>query len=372
MKSYIFNTLRTGNNPFLKKTKQLLLKAQKQRINFRHALAQKIPQIIKPNIEIVTIALTSKCNLGCQGCSYGKDFMPLEYLTLSQVKELLDDMKTMGLDHVWFYGGEPIMINNSDLLEMVAYATKLGLISTLGTNAVLLTPKVMDGLYEAGLRRIAVGLYGVEDDYNAYVQRDTAFSQLDENLAYIKKTYPSISISLGWLLMKPTCTEEAVEELISFSKKHSLRFSINLVHYDFPYFTDGIKDDIQLYEEDLPMIHKVRDKFIAFKKEHPELISSSLTSLNAMSDWLIKKETIDIPCYRYNYLWIAANGEVRVCQKAALLGNVNEKRLIDILNTNEHIQSTRDCFNLKCTGCHVGWEKRTTTTPQSRKKYAIA
>jgi MoaA/NifB/PqqE/SkfB family radical SAM enzyme len=372
MKSYIFNHIKYGKSPFLKKTKQVLLNAQATRINFRHALAQRFPQTIKPNIEVVTLALTSKCNLGCQGCSYGKDFMPLEYLTVKQVKKILDNMKEMGLEHVWFYGGEPIMVNNSDLIEMVSYANKLGLISTLGTNGVLLTPKVMDSLYEAGLGRLAISLYGVEEEYNDYVQRADAFTNLDENLSYIKKTYPNISISLGWLLMKPTCTEEAVEELISFSKKHSLSFSINLVHYDFPYFTNGVKDDIQLYEEDLPMIKEISKRLIAFKKEYPELISVSFTALNAMSDWLIKKETIDIPCYRYNYLWIAANGEVRVCQKSALLGNINEKDLTEILNTKEHVQSTRDCFALNCTGCHVSWDRRTISTPKSRKQYSLA
>jgi len=371
MRNYIFNHIKHGETPFLKKTKRLLLDAQEQKINFKHALAQKFPKIIKPNIEIVTIALTSKCNLGCQGCSYGKDFMPLEYLTLEQVKEILDSMKEMGLEHVWFYGGEPLMINNLDLIEMVSYATKLNLISTLGTNGVMLTPTIMDKLYEAGLGRIATSLYGTDEIYTNYVQRENAFADFGKNLAYIKENYPKVSISAGWLLMKPTCNVEAVKAITDFSKKHELRFSINLVHYDFPYFTSGIKDDIQLYEEDLPQIEEVTKELMEFKKEYPELLSNSLTALNSMSDWLIKKETIDIPCYRYNYLWIAANGEVRVCQKAALLGNINEKSLTGILNTKEHIQSTRDCFALKCTGCHVSWGKRTTSTPLSRKQYSL-
>ncbi|HIP50749.1 MAG TPA: radical SAM protein [Campylobacterales bacterium] len=372
MKSYIFNKIKNGETPFLKSTKQFLLKAQAQRINFRHAVAQKFPNTIKPNIEIVTIAITSKCNLGCQGCSYGKDFMPLEYLTLEQVKEILDNMKEMGLEHVWFYGGEPIMVHNEDLIEMVRYATKLGLISTLGTNGVMLTPKVMDELHAVGLGRLAIGLYGISETYNEYVQRVDAFEKLDQNISYIRKTYPKISLSLGWLLMKPTCTKEAVAELTTFAKKHQLRFSVNLVHYDFPYFTDGIKEDIQLYEEDLPEIKEVSEALRNFKKENPELLLTSFPALNAMGDWLIKKETIDIPCYRYNYLWIAANGEVRVCQKSALLGNVNEKSLTNILDTKEHVQSTRDCFALNCTGCHVGWDKRTTSTPKSRKQYSLA
>jgi len=49
MKSYIFNHIKNAETPFLKNTKQFLLKAQEQRINFRHAIAQKFPNTIKPN-----------------------------------------------------------------------------------------------------------------------------------------------------------------------------------------------------------------------------------------------------------------------------------------------------------------------------------
>jgi len=370
--SLLANYVRNSEIPFIKKTKKMLHVIEKKRMNFKHAIAQNFPKIIDADIETVSIALTSKCNLRCQGCSYGREFMPKEQLSLEKVKELLDSIKKMNIQYVWFYGGEPSMINSSDLIEMIRYATELGLTSTLGSNGVMLTPDLIEKLYAAGLRRIAIGLYGTEEAYEHYVDREGVFEELEKNISFIVKEYPHIAITLGWLLMKPTCNLKSVHDLIAFSKKYNLPFGVNLVHYDFPYFvTEAEEASLLLKKKDLPEIIAVKEELIKLKREHPELVKPSLTALNSLDDWLIKKEKIDIPCYRYDYIWVAANGDVQVCQKAALLGNIYDFPLDEILHTDKHTQSTRDCFALNCTGCNVDWDNRTASTPKSRKQYAL-
>ena len=372
MKNYIVDYIRNGETPLIKKTKKILHSFEKKRVDVKHAIAQEFPKVIRADIETVSIALTSKCNLRCKGCSYGREFMPLEQLSLEKVKEILDSTKAMNIQYVWFYGGEAVMIKTPDLIEMVRYATELGLTSTLGTNGVMLDDKLMKELYAVGLRRIAIGLYGIDEQYEQYVDRKDVFAQLEKNIENIRTYYPNVYVSLGWLLMKPTCTVEAVQDLMEFSKKYSIPFSINLVHYDFPYFvTEDEEATLLLNEEDLPQIKIVQEEFIKMKREYPDLVKNSLTGINSIAEWLLKKETIKIPCYRYDYLWVAANGEVRVCQKAALLGNVLEKPLHDIIYTKEHTQSARDCFALNCTGCNVDWDDRTTSTPISNKQFTL-
>ncbi|MCK5854349.1 MAG: radical SAM protein [Sulfurovaceae bacterium] len=365
-----FKHIINGQSPFMKHTNRMLKKSERFRVSMKHSLAQKYPNIIKADVEIVSIALTSECNLRCQGCSYGREFMPKEHIPLDKVKALLDDMKEMGIPFITFYGGEPLMIDSSKLVELVKYANDLGIYTQLGTNGVMLTPNVMDRLYEAGLRRIVMGMYGTDENYNTYVQKKDVFATLDENISYMRETYPDVSLSLGWLLMKPSCNLKSLGEVSEFALKHNIGYSIALVHYDFPYFNNGEDDGLQLFEEDLPAILEVQKELIALKKLHPNLILNSMTSLNAIPDWLMKKGEIDIPCYRYDHLWIGSNGEVRVCQKSALLGNINDEKFRDILNTKEHTQSTRDCFALNCSGCHVDYDNRTVQTPKSRKEYA--
>jgi cyclic pyranopterin phosphate synthase len=369
---YYFKYIRNGTSPVVQTINNGLKQINKKNLYIKHAIAQKYPNIIKGDVKLISLALTSRCNLKCQGCSYGREFMPQENLSIEVIKETLDSIKEMGIPFVTLYGGEPTMIKSSLLIEVVSYATQLGLYVNLSTNAALLTPSLMDKLYAAGLRGMFIGIYGVGDDYNAYVNnRKDVFSQLDENIGYIRETYPDVSVDLGWLLMKPTCNLKSVKEITGFVQKHDIEFYVALVHYDFPYFTEGEDKELQLYEEDLPEINEVTQELIRLKKQFPEMITNTLAGLNSIPDWLIKKADIDVPCYRYQYLWVAANGEVRVCQKAALLGNVNDKRLSEILYSDDHTQSARDCFALKCSGCHVDYDMRVNQTPESRRQYQI-
>ena len=369
--NYYGKYIRHKDSPLFRYLKKSLSYCNQKRLEVKHSIAQVYPSIINADVDLVTVALTSQCNLRCDGCSYGREFMPKEHISLEVVKEILDSMKKMDIPYIVLYGGEPIMINSSDLIKMVEYATKLGIRSVLGTNGVMLTPELMDKLYHAGLGRIRISIYGLNEDYNKYVNKNNVFSQIEKHITYIKQNYPDIMLTLNWLLMKPTCNLESVKEISEFAKKYSTPFTVNLVHYNFPYFTNGEDEALQLYEKDLPQIKIVKEELIRLKREFPKLINASLTALNALDDWLIKKDEINIPCYRYDNIWIGANGETRICQKSAILGNINEKKLDEILYTKEHTQSTRDCFALKCTGCHVSYGKRTLLTPKSRKQYAI-
>ena len=41
-----------------------------------HTAARFVPGMIRPRPYLVMIAITGYCNLRCQGCRYGRDFMP--------------------------------------------------------------------------------------------------------------------------------------------------------------------------------------------------------------------------------------------------------------------------------------------------------
>ena len=76
-----------------------------------------------------------------------------------------------------------------------------------------------------------------------------------------------------------------------------------------------------------------------------------------------------VPCYMYDDLWVGPNGMVQVCQKSHDLGNINETRLKDILNSDLHKQAAKDCFTLQCSNCHVRFDSRTRNHLSSRAKY---
>jgi cyclic pyranopterin phosphate synthase len=332
-------------------------------------LVEKKLKKVNPEVSIVHVSLLSNCNLRCQGCSYGRDFMPKEKLDFAVVKNMLRELNELGVPKVHFYGGEPLL--HVDILKIIAYATELGIFSTLGTNASLLNEKRIKHLYEAGLRHIAIGVYGVGEDYDEYVSIAGSFEKLETNVKYARQQFPDLDITFSWLLKKPTCNLESLHEIYELSEKYQIPFDFSLIHYDFPYFTEGNEHELQFYEEDRDIINTFTKEALRLKQKTPHLISNSLEGIRSIPDWLILKSDMQVPCHRYHRLWIGPNGVVRVCQKNSDLGNIYDTSLKDMLYTDLHHEASQDCYELNCTNCHVGYDERIQMHPSSRKKYAL-
>ena len=325
---------------------------------------------VKAEIAIAHVSLISNCNLRCRGCLYGRDFMPKEKLDLETVKRMLDEFKELGIPKVHFYGGEPLL--HVGIYEMVAHATQLGIFTTLGSNAVMLERKNIDRLHAAGLRHVGIGIYGIGEHYDNYVNIDGSFDKLEQNLKYVRQTYPDISLTFSWLLSKKTCNLSSLNEIFSLSQRYQIPFDFSLIHYDFPYFTDGEQHELQFFADDRPLINNFIQAALKLKEQYPSLLANSEEAIRSIPDWLIEKADMRVPCHRYRRLWIGPNGVVRVCQKNCDLGNIRTTSLKDMLFNKLHQKASQDCYELNCTNCHVGYDERVRLHGPSKAKYSKA
>ncbi len=250
------------------------------------------------------------------------------------------------------------------------YAVSLGLKPWLTTNGILLRDKI-DNLYDAGLRSIDVGFYGIGDNYDQYVQRKGQYRRVEESIAYVRNRYgTTIDLSLGWLLMRPTCTLPAIGELWRFAERFSTPIGVNLIHYSLPYFTEGPDKMLQLREEDQHQIQEVVAELIRLKALRPELIKQSLMALRSIPDWFLKGPGMRVPCERYRLLWIGADGTVQMCYVTFKLGNLHTTRLATLLYSNEHRRAARSAFALQCPNCRCSYPKRIEIDARSRINYS--
>jgi MoaA/NifB/PqqE/SkfB family radical SAM enzyme len=347
--------------------KQQLRSTQDQLHRMRTAAWETFPQLIRPHPEHIYLTLTANCNLRCKGCRYGRDFMPGEQLPLALVRDLLDDVKELEFEIVRLYGGEPLV--HKHVVEIAEYCTRLGLRWYLTTNGIALGKKI-DDLYAAGLRKIQIGFYGTGEDYNEYVQRKDRFRKLEESIAYVRERYgDKVTLTLNWLLMKPTCSIEAVRETWQFAARYRAPIYINLVHYSLPYFTEGEDRELQFKPEDRPAVDAVMQEFLRLQARQPELLPMSPIVLRAIPDWLIKGPNMRVPCDRHRLIWLGADGTVQMCYVTFKLGNLHEKRLKEMLFTRAHIDAARDAFALNCPNCHCGFESRTLGHAPTRRTY---
>lgn len=353
--SSIFTGIRLSVRAIAKRhpgANELLSAAQMQIGLAQHTVGRVVPQVIRPLARKLTVAVTAHCNLRCVGCRYGRDFMTGQQLPFETVKALLNDAKEAGVGTVRLYGGEPLL--HPALPKMVGHALNLGLSTYVTTNGLLLKQKIKP-LYDAGLRNITIGFYGTESDYDIYVQRDQRFRRLEESVATVRKYYgSSISMQLNYLLMRPSCTLDALRNAWDFAQRYDLEFTTDLIHYSLPYLTDGVNHELQFREEDRDAILDWVAALARLKSSHPEKIKELLISIFSIPDWVLKGPDMQVPCDAHKLIWVGADGTVQLCYAAFKLGNLHHRRLRDILFTDAHRQAARDAFALNCPRCHCG------------------
>jgi MoaA/NifB/PqqE/SkfB family radical SAM enzyme len=350
--------------------REALIRADSAADRLRYRLTGVFPQVIRADPRALFVSLTSRCNFRCKGCHYGREFMAGAELPLPLVRDLLDDARAIGFDRVRLYGGEPLL--HRDLPEIVAHATRLGLRPWLTTNGLLLRRRI-DDLFEAGLREVSLGFYGNGAAYDTYVQREHAFARVEEGIAHARQRYGSrLSLTLGWVLMRPTCTPEALADLTSFARTYRLPIHVNLFHYSLPYFVRDDEDharELGFGPEDRPAVERAVDELLALKASQPELVPQSAVALRSIPDWMAKGPDMRVPCDAYRLVWVGPDGTVQLCYVTFKLGNLHEARLRDLVFSRDHQQAAHDAFSVNCPNCSCGWDKRVLAHGPTRRLY---
>lgn len=105
--------------------------------------------------------LTHRCSLRCPYCSN-----PLELdrrsgeLSTAEWKRLIDEAAALGVLHIYFSGGEPML--RRDIAELVAHARDAGLYTNMITSGIGFQPALLDAVAEAGLDHIQLSVQAVD------------------------------------------------------------------------------------------------------------------------------------------------------------------------------------------------------------------
>ena len=91
-------------------------------------------------MNIVSWNVTNACNMYCAHCYRDAGCKAEEELSTAEAKKLLTEIARAGFKIMIFSGGEPLM--RPDILELVSYASSLGLFPVFGTNGTLITREI--------------------------------------------------------------------------------------------------------------------------------------------------------------------------------------------------------------------------------------
>ncbi|MFZ3129511.1 MAG: radical SAM protein, partial [Desulfosporosinus sp.] len=105
---------------------------------------------------IVSWNTTNACNMYCDHCYRDAGCQAEDELSTAEARTLLEQVAKAGFKIMIFSGGEPLM--RTDIVELVAYATSLGLRPVFGTNGTLITHELAQQLKCAGAMGMGISL----------------------------------------------------------------------------------------------------------------------------------------------------------------------------------------------------------------------
>ncbi len=163
-------------------------------------MAYKTPLGIAPVLQVHPL---NRCNIACSHCYTSSGPDKGGELSIELLRDCLEDAATLGYRQLAVSGGEPLLYKS--LIELLSCARALGMITTVTTNGMLLTPHRWEGLSEL-IDVIAISIDGVPEEHDTIRRHPGAFARTLANLKVVR----SSGVSFGFIF---TLTQYNVNSL---------------------------------------------------------------------------------------------------------------------------------------------------------------
>jgi len=169
-------------------------------------LAEKL---LRGDRKTAVFAITTQCNCKCVMCDIHKK--PPTSISLEDAMKVLDFLSENKFLIVYFTGGEPTLHPN--VVEIVEYADKLGLVTAMTTNGTASTDTIAR-LKKAGLFVLSVSFDHWDDEISERIRRHKGIKRKQENTIRYCKEIGLRTYTLTFL--NPYVIRDGVEKLVTY------------------------------------------------------------------------------------------------------------------------------------------------------------
>ncbi len=300
--------------------------------------------------------VTNACNLNCIHCHTHGGGRLKDELSTKEAKKVIDQLAGIPQFRMLVYtGGEPLV--REDIVDLLHYSKKRGLVNVLATNGTLITPSLAFELKKAGVAGIAVSLDSADPAVNNKIRNNHhAYGDALKGIKAIKDA--GILFQVNTTVMEYNF--DKLEELVSMAD--SLGSAIMLMYQLVPVGRGGYIKDASLNRENngrllrtLETIQKnsrVIIEPVAGPQYWAHLLEKSRKNKGA---WLWAAQRLFHGCTAgRGLLYVKADGELWPCPFVEVsLGNVRDGNLSGIWDSHEILKKlrNRDTLKGKCSEC---------------------
>lgn len=282
---------------------------------------------VKPSS--VTICLTARCNLQCIMCDIWKfPSKPKVELSTKKIKNIINQMDNWEIKNLSLDGGEPFL--RKDIFDLIEYAKSKCIITNVITNATLINKNIAKRIISSGLDHITFSLDGATARTHDLIRgRKGSFKRLIQAAGYLKD---AMRIGANTVVVEENFDE--LLDIVLLSRKIGIKentFQARLASNADPKKTGKLlpKKKIVILKNGIGRINRARRS-----------IGGIITSESDLNDMIayFKNRYLLEPRHcliGYKDMHINVNGDVIFCGGLDSGGNIKERTLREIWNSNE-------------------------------------
>lgn len=297
-------------------------------------------------LPIVILYVTAGCNLRCIMCSY-RDPLPDE-LTLDELKNLSGELASLGLRHIVYSGGEPLM--RRDFPEICEIFKQTSVKQSILTNGVLLKKRYEE--IKSYFSEIIISIDGPTADTHDRIRGVEMFDRIIAGIQEVNSSPDRPKLSIRTVIQKKNFRE--IGDMVEFAKHLgvdrisflSADVSSDAFHRDHAgQVADGGK--IKLTEKETSEFRKIMEDFAGkyqseinngFISENPGKLFHIVQYFEALAG---KSPLPRNVCNAPNVsAVITSTGDVLPCYFLPGYGNIRSDALKKLVNNNQ-IRKTR-------------------------------
>ena len=272
---------------------------------------------MKPKLLIWLV--TGKCNLNCKYC-YARRFLTQEELTTREAKRIVKEAHEIGVEHIAFTGGEPLL--REDIFELLEFANTCGVEASITTNGTLITEDVAKTLKKLNTF-LYISIDGVGKTHETLREKGT-WDKLSRVFEILKK----YKIPFATITTLSKSNYLVVEETIKFLKEIGAEFSCMLPLMPF----GRAKEDYVLSKDEL------KDAlFMVSESAHRYKHTVNLWCMPFAIKYIENSYIYVAGCRNVDTIDIAPNGDMLLCDVLDIvITDVRKRSLSEALKIFEN------------------------------------
>lgn len=279
------------------------------------------------------IAITYECQCNCVHCAASKLKDQIrDELSTEEIKTIIDEACNIGVLKIGFTGGEPLL--RDDITGLVRYAYEKGFSTSIDTNGLLVTDKILSELKTAGITNINISIdHPIANYHDKLRQSKGCFDRAVKAISScVRERIPCV---VSTYITDRSMRKSELKDVIDLAKI----LKADAVRVLFPIYSG------KFYSRKKTLLSEANKKlfFSSYIK------SNFVYSESPFFDFL----TSQMECSAGKKLsfYITAYGDVKYCYVSNdILGNIRLEPLRRILNKNLYFNSNGK-VNLSCISC---------------------